>query len=310
MVYSNKLVACVKVDGQILREQGETVTVPFGSEYSIYLKNLNSVRVQVKVSVDGQDATEGTWLVIQPNSSIELERFIKGGNLSRGNRFKFIERTGKVEKHRGVGAEDGLIRIEYQTERVAPKPVHIPVVQYDYYNVYVPWYRPIWWGGTYIWNGVQYVCNNAPASLNGSTTFTTSGAGQTVTFTNSSGLGGAQFCGSLLQKSDADVKCLRSAKPTKGMQVNCLNTVRQADINDAGITVAGSESAQQFHWTAGFPVHETSDVVVLRLRGEVGGKRVAKAVTVKTKPTCATCGKKNRPQVKFCAECGTALVLC
>ena len=137
MMYHQKLVACVKVDGKILRESGDSVSIPFGSEYSILLKNLNTVRVQVKVSIDGTEATEGTWLVIQPNSSVELERFIRNGNMNRGNRFKFIERTGKSEKHRGIGSDDGLIRIEYQTEKVQPI-VNIPIVCYNYFDVNVP----------------------------------------------------------------------------------------------------------------------------------------------------------------------------
>jgi hypothetical protein len=324
MVYSQKLVACIKVDGQILREDRDTVTIPFGSEYSLYLKNLNSVRVQVKVTVDGQDATEGTWLIIQPNSSIELERFIKGGNLNRGNRFKFIERTGKIEKHRGIGGEDGLIRIEYQTEKILPKPVVVPVVHYDYY--YRPYWwpsvlPPSWWGTDRVYGGVRYVCNNAPLNLGN---VTPSGAwdnlGGLISKTTTSGsLGSSSFLGNVncnnasFTSSDSFgsarfTKSSGSSRSMKSMSMmRSVNVEEQA--NDAGITVAGSESNQQFHWASGFPVHETSDVLVLKLRGSVGGQKVVKAVTVKTKPVCATCGKKNHPTVKFCAECGTSLVL-
>jgi hypothetical protein len=311
MVYSHKLVACIKVDGKVLREQGEIVSIPFGSEYSIYLKNLNSVRVQVKVSIDGTDATDGTWLVIQPNSSIELERSLKGGNMNRGNRFKFIERTGKIEKHRGIGGEDGLIRIEYQTEKVLPKPIHVPVIHYDYYArpyVWWPTYQP--WGTTFIYGGAQYVCNsNLSNNLNDC---------DNVTFTTTTGaaLNSQPFIGSMMSfnaSSVAPSKGLRStltksAGPLRSRSIQAQSLkMEEAEVNDAGITVAGSESDQQFHWASAFPVHETSDVLVLKLRGAVGGQRVVKAVTVKTKPTCTTCGKKNRPTVKFCAECGTAL---
>ena len=325
MVYSQKLVACVKVNGQILREDRDTVTIPFGSEYSLYLKNLNSVRVQVKVSIDSQDATEGTWLVIQPNSSIELERFIKGGNLSRGNRFKFIERTAKIEKHRGIGGEDGLIRIEYQTEKVIPKPVHVPVV-YDYhYRPYYWWPAYLPWGSPYIYNGVTYLCNNAPANLNvnnsnlSDTTFTS-----TVTTSGSAGMPGSEvqcFNSSLGSAESGNVKTMAmnftksSAGGVRGqsrsLKANMMRSmdIAETSLNDAGITVAGSESDQKFQWTSSFLVHETSDVIVLKLRGSVGGTKVVKAVTVKTKPVCATCGKKNRATVKFCSECGTSLVL-
>jgi hypothetical protein len=315
MMYHQKLVACVKVDGKILRESGDSVSIPFGSEYSILLKNLNTVRVQVKVSIDGTEATEGTWLVIQPNSSVELERFIRNGNMNRGNRFKFIERTGKIEKHRGIGSDDGLIRIEYQTEKVQPI-VNVPIVRYNYFDVNVPFYRPWWWGTTYIYGGTQYVCQNAPANLNLSQTFDMNQCDLNdglVTFTTTSGtLGGAQtssFVGSAM-----NVNSSPSASKSRG--IHAMSAMRSAKLtksaeplNDAGITVAGSESDQQFHWASAFPVHATSEVLVIKLRGAVGGQKVARPVTVKTKPVCVTCGKKNRPTVKFCAECGTALTL-
>ncbi len=289
MVYSQKLVACVKVNGQILRESGDSVSIPFGSEYSILFKNLNSVRVQVKVSIDGKDATEGTWLVIQPNSSIELERFIRNGNLSNGNRLKFIERTAKIEKHRGIEVEDGLIRIEYQTEKVTPVALHVPVV-YDYYPHYVPvypyWPRPWWWGGSYVWGETTYVYNSGCL--------------------NSGSIGQNANNVSL---ATSLTKSAASSSPTRGRGLHTMSAMNAVEKNDAGITVPGSESDQQFHHAAPFQVHDQSEVLVIRLRGEVGGKKVVKAVTVKTKPTCLTCGKKNRATVKYCAECGTALSL-
>ena len=44
MMYNNKLVAAIKSNGKVLREFGEEVYIPFGSEYSILIKNLHSVR--------------------------------------------------------------------------------------------------------------------------------------------------------------------------------------------------------------------------------------------------------------------------
>src|SRR5271165_3059205 len=101
-MHNEKLVTCIKVAGKVLREQKDQVFIPFGTEYSIFIKNLNSVRALVRLNLDGVDVTDGTDLVVGPNSSIDLERFMKKGNLSQGNRFKFIERTGKVEAHRGI----------------------------------------------------------------------------------------------------------------------------------------------------------------------------------------------------------------
>jgi hypothetical protein len=115
MMYHNKLVASLKANGKILREFKDTVYIPFGSEYSFLLKNLNTKRALVNVFIDGEDMTPG-GLVLNAGQEVDLERSIKNGNLTEGNRFKFIERTGNVEKHRGIKLEDGLVRIEYQFE--------------------------------------------------------------------------------------------------------------------------------------------------------------------------------------------------
>lgn len=116
-MYSNKLAAAIKSNGKVLREFGDTVYIPFNSEYSILIKNLNTVRTVVNVYLDGENVVPG-GLVINANSEIDLERWIKNGNLTDGNRFKFIERTANIEDHRGIKLEDGLIRIEYQFEKV------------------------------------------------------------------------------------------------------------------------------------------------------------------------------------------------
>jgi len=138
MMYNNKLAVAIKHRGKVLRESNESTILPFGSEYSIFIKNLNSVRALVTVSVDGEDVGEGTKFVINANDSIDLERFIKNGNYEAGNRFKFIERTDAIEDHRGIGIEDGLVRVEFQFE----KPVVTGSWTYiggPYYNDY--WYR-------------------------------------------------------------------------------------------------------------------------------------------------------------------------
>jgi hypothetical protein len=137
MVYHEKVVAAIKVSGQVLREAKGVVTLPFGCEFSILVKNLNSVRIQSMVSVDGREVTNRR-LVIAPNSSLELERFIRNGNLRAGNRFKFIERTREIEEHRGLGVDDGIVRIESWTEHV-PKFVDAPIPRYRNYPVPIRW---------------------------------------------------------------------------------------------------------------------------------------------------------------------------
>jgi hypothetical protein len=130
-MYSNKLAVAIKTAGKVLREFEDQVYVPFGSEYSIFVKNLNSVRASVKISVDGEDVGGGRSFVVDANDSVDIERFIKNGNLSEGNRFKFIERTSSVENHRGIGIEDGLIRVEFQFEKPAAIWFNEPYIYND-----------------------------------------------------------------------------------------------------------------------------------------------------------------------------------
>lgn len=124
MVYKKQFAAAIRVNGKILREKGEHVFLPLGSQYEIILKNLNSVRASVKVWIDGTCVTGDYSLIVQPNSSTTLERSIANNNLSIGNCFKFIERTDSIEQHRGIKIDDGLVRIEYQFEKVIQHQVY------------------------------------------------------------------------------------------------------------------------------------------------------------------------------------------
>jgi hypothetical protein len=116
MVYQNKFIAVIKCNNKILREINKNeVILPFGSEYSILFKNLESRRVSVKISIDGTDILYGDSLVIDANSELELERFLE--RLDSGNKLKFIQKTQKISNHRGDKIDDGIIRIEYAFEQ-------------------------------------------------------------------------------------------------------------------------------------------------------------------------------------------------
>lgn len=119
-MFNANLVAVVKANGKVLREDrsngtAPTVYLPFKSEYSILLKNLNSKRAVVSISIDGQDVLDGRKIVLDGNSEREIERFLSD-DLKRGNRFKFIEKTEEISDYRGDRVDDGIIRIEYQYE--------------------------------------------------------------------------------------------------------------------------------------------------------------------------------------------------
>jgi len=148
MVYNNNLIACIKVDGKVLREKNSSVELPFGTEYTIMLKNLNSKRAVVNIEIDGQDIGNGDRLVINPNESLNLERYI-----TSNHRFKFIEKTEEISDYRGDRPDDGLIRISYSFEKDKP----------NYWNPFDLWF-PQW----YKFSEVIYDTHtNTPASKSG-----------------------------------------------------------------------------------------------------------------------------------------------
>lgn len=121
-MYSNKLAFAIKNSGNILREDKDVVKLPFGSEYSLFIKNMNTKRAIVNITIDGQKVCSGGF-VVNANDTIDIERFVKNNDI--GNRFKFIERTTNVEKSRGIGIEDGIIRVEFQYEKEPNYPIVI-----------------------------------------------------------------------------------------------------------------------------------------------------------------------------------------
>jgi len=120
MTYKDRFVAEIKSGGKILRIQDDTVYLPFGSEYSLLFKNLNSQRASVNIEIDGQDVLDKHSLIIDPNTTSELMGFLRGATAT--NKFKFIQKTKQIQDHRGDRIDDGLIRIEFAFEKPQPKP--------------------------------------------------------------------------------------------------------------------------------------------------------------------------------------------
>lgn len=280
-MYESKLAAAIKVGGKVLREfNKDTVYIPFGSEYSILLKNLNTKRVVVNITIDGQNIVEG-GLVLNAGQEVDLERFVKNGNLTEGNRLKFIERTDSIEQHRGIKLEDGLVKVEFQFEQ-PPRPI-------QWISDRNPTYTPSKWNTTY--GGVQGSANPG---------FNVNGVLRSVDFSANGATMQAQATAAVNQYcADNNIKV--SSSVHDGMAtMDCA-------FNDAGITVPGSKSTQKFSTVYMGAMEAEKFSMVFRLLGDVGQAKVSKPVTVKHKVKCTTCGRQNKANAKFCAECGTAL---
>ena len=295
MMYSNKLVASLKANGKILREFKDTVYIPFGSEYSFLLKNLHTQRAVVNIFIDGENIVEG-GLVINAGREVNLERYIKNGNLSEGNRFKFIERTAAIEDGpRGIKLEDGLIRIEFQYEQ--PRPVFN--ISDQYWKQYPPGVRSM----SSEFNGVVDKYSNV---LN--TSFIQASGASYSTNVNGS-MRGVDFSqnGSVTAQAASaavDKYCADNGIPTNEFHSGSATM----DWNEAGITVPGSKSDQKFSTVTMGAMEAEKHSMVIKLLGETpDNKPVLQPVTVERKLECVTCGKKNKAHSNFCVECGTAL---
>lgn len=307
-MYQNKMAIAIKANNRVLRENGEQVYLPFGSEYSLLIKNLHTRRALVHIQIDGKDVTNG-GLVVPANSSVDLERFITD-NLESGNKFKFIERTTKIEEHRGVGVEDGLVRVEFEYER-----------EYAKHNWFdgIDW--KINWNSPPVSKGADAI---ADKWLNTGTYDPTQMQEDYYFACTDSGRG---FSGNVCA----------SASSTSYTPEIVTNQVK----NEAGITVPGSISEQKFVNT-----HIQTDgikhVMVMRLVGETETGKVEAPITVKDRKIfhidtgnlppakakeylekikkelaeknleqakCTTCNHQNAITAKFCCECGTGLII-
>lgn len=275
MMYTQKLVASIRANGKILREFKDTVYLPFGSEYSILLKNLNTVRALLNIYIDGDNIVPG-GLVLNAGQEIDLERAIRNGNMNEGNKFKFIERTGNIEQNRGIKIEDGLIRVEFQFEKVYKRQDGIQWQHNPYYIQHDSW--------------TNMVLRNSSADV---TPSYMKGTVSCADFSYTSCSVSDMAVGSSISASSASMQSLNAAPQT-----------------ETGITVPGSKSEQKFVTASWFATESEKHNIILKLLGETeDNKTIREPITVKSKPKCQTCGKQNKATAKFCSECGTALTI-
>lgn len=266
MMYNQKLVASIKANGKILREFKDTVYIPFGSEYSILLKNLSTVRCIVNVFIDGDNIVPG-GLVLGAGQECDLERSIKNGNLTEGNKLKFIERTSAVENGpRGIKLEDGLIRVEYQFEKVYVRPA---TTIWDYNTGH--------WGKEEKWKFVHDT-HYSPSILRG-----------------------MSISGQMIGSASSTVTA-QSAEPNL---MNVAQAPSSNDVGITVPGSKSDQKFSTASWFA--TEAEKHSIVLKLLGETPDNKPVAKAVTTKHKPKCTTCGKQNKAHAKFCTECGTSL---
>lgn len=275
MTYKDMFVVEVKCNGKIMRVRDDFVHLPFGSEYSLYFKNLNTKRASIKVSIDGQDVLDGTSLVLDGNSSTELEGFLRG-NQAR-NKFKFIHKTKEIQDHRGDKIDDGFIRIEFAYEKPEPEVIKKTIIHEHHHHNPFHWNYDNWFNGD---SNIRYSYNS------------------------SKGFAGTPRGMSSGNSHDGEPVATYSSNVT----FDSLSVENQSQpLDDEGITVKGSEMFEQYRYTTIGELEEP-EVIIMKLKGVTeNAQPIQKPITVSTKYTCSSCGKRCRSSFKYCSRCGTYL---
>ena len=299
-MYQDRFAVAIKHNGKILRETKELVHLPFGSEFSVLVKNLNSKRAKFTLHIDGTDVLDGEEIIVNGNSEVEMKRFIRNGNMNEGNAFKFIERTAAIEDGpRGIKVDDGVIRVEFWFEQDQPE-IKINDIYWNkhHYRDYYP--QPTIWNTTFgnPYPGAEY------HGISGS-------SGSLGDYTKGASASSTPLRGMINQVSaqNATFSADGGSATTATSTGEVFTSNRAIPVNDAGITVAGSKVEQKFTPVFGFKSELNSHVIILRIVGMVGTVEVAAPITVATKQKCSTCGKINKATSKFCSGCGTSLTL-
>jgi hypothetical protein len=268
MMYKNNLVAVIKANGQILRERGgNSVYLPFGAEYSILIKNKDARRALVNIEVDGKKVfTSGRKLILDGNAQTEIKGWMR--SMRKTNRFKFIQKTKQIQKHRGDRIDDGLVRVTYQFEKHYDEPV---ITWTSDWRSFVP---------DSDWNdSIRYGSSTGSPNFNDSST--------TIS------------CYNVSHASSSDFSVNQNIKSkTKSFAPNL----------DEGITVKGEHITNQYRYGTIGALESRKHTIVLQLKGQTARKkRIVRPLTVKASLKCDVCGRSAKSSSKYCSRCGNYL---
>jgi len=293
MTYKNRFAAVVKVRGCVVAEDsGGVFRIPFGSAYSIYMKNLHSQRALVTVSIDGEDVLDGNSIVIDAHSTHELGGYMRGQAESFD--FKFQEKTAEISEQRGDRVDDGLIRIEFAFEEGA-------ILKYDG-PIHRPRPKP---------DNIVHRHHHETITTPGGHTFELHNELVSRTDGYNEGLKYRSMHSTRSESSSSRESNAASFSQYSGEE-NCSGHTSYSfgpsvSVNDQGISVPGADRHVQYRYTdIGYV--GPSDVLVLVLRGKTqSGGNVHKPTVTRSIKYCRSCGKSNSYLAQFCMICGANL---
>jgi hypothetical protein len=300
MVYSNRFVACVLVNGTPQKELANgVVPLPFDCEYSLRFRNKHNRRAVVKFTIDDENVSGGGY-VINANSSIDIHR-----HWAKDAKFRFVslESPDAIDAGKNGPNDDGskgVIEARFYLEKEwTPPPVYKPVEHHHWHYPPVPWphlSNPYpQWG----------LCSGGKGmSAGGLSAGGLSAGGQaSVTFTS---------CNANPPTIPQTINC-NANPPTIPQTINCtapatiftdtsvfpaVGGVTPPTLQE-GCTVEGGLSGQKFSSTW---LDLETDYVLVRmvLKGATGQFSAPTGTDY-----CTACGaKRHKKTDRFCPACG------
>lgn len=277
-MYSNKLIACIKSkSGAILRESGDQVFLPYGSEYSIFLKNTAAEKAYIEILVDGTNPLEKSIIELPAGETTELRGWTaKFPENLFGNAFRFIEKTESIENYRGSKPEDSLVEVRFYFEDKSDWTSMFDKLKSDKRtDIYIncPHPRPVqpYYPGPYqTWCSVEGP--NSNTSLKNHTTSIPSGG----------------FNSAIMDQT-------RFGQNVDSTGITVRGKVEPNIISGSG-TLSGKSFSKKFKHS-----------IVFKLNGIVNNGEIVEAVTTKSKKICPSCGKTQKWSYTYCPHDGTFL---
>jgi hypothetical protein len=127
MAYDSQFVIAVLHKGSPVREIGSTIRLPFHSEFKVRLKNKQAfLRAKARVWIDGRQVSNLGDFILQPNETLDLERFLDE-SMTSGRRFKFVPLSDS-RVNDPTDEENGIIKVEFYREKrwdppIKPSPI-------------------------------------------------------------------------------------------------------------------------------------------------------------------------------------------
>lgn len=262
MTYSNKFVLCVLVNGEPQKELANgVVSLSFGAEYALRLRNKNNRRAVAKIYIDGENVSGGGY-VIGANDYVDIKR-----HHDKDRAFKFVSLDSAEAVDFGKNGPNpdkikGTIEVRFHLEKERPTYHYLPVVHDHHHHHHhypkptpQPWYP--------LPNYPQVWCNN-----------NTYGSAGGMTCSNNAGPDMCSLGGGIQMNAATPRGMSCSTGGFEAMKLADSAPVNQ-NLQD-GCTVEGYSTGQNFY-TTDIEYEDTFTTLKLFLQGFQSREPVAEA---------------------------------